>query len=241
MSSSFPVTRWSVVAAVAAGGDRAAARTALDDLCRSYWQPLYGFARRKNFSPEDAEDATQSFLIQVLETEFLTNADPALGRLRSFLLNAFTRHLLTIRRDAGRQKRGGGIEFIPLDFSEAEERYQIAPDNSDVTLRFEADWAAAVLEAAVTKIELDYAASGRSEIFAALRPFLGTGGEVPDQADLAAQLGMSHAALRQSLMRLRERFRITLRAQIADTLREPSDSAVDEELLALRTVLGSQR
>src|SRR5262245_63630779 len=92
VSSTFPVTRWSVIAAVAAvatGGDTAAARAALGELCRLYWMPLYTFARRKNLSPEDAEDATQGFLLGVLESQFLAAADPALGRLRSFLLTAF--------------------------------------------------------------------------------------------------------------------------------------------------------
>lgn len=241
VSSPFPVTRWSVVAAVAAGGDRAAARTALDELCRTYWQPLYGFARRKGFGPEDAEDATQSFLLEILEREFLTNADPAMGRLRSFLLNAFSRHLMDIRRDAGRQKRGGGIEFIPLDFSEAEERYLTTQTGPDAALQFESDWATALLESSLAKLEAAYAATDRAGIFTALRPWIGAGGETTDQAALAKQLGMSHAALRQSLLRLRERFRLTLRAQIADTLRDPADAAVDEELRALRTVLAANR
>jgi len=237
VSSTFPVTRWSVIAAVAAGGDCAAARAALSELCRLYWIPLYTFARRKNLSPEDAEDATQGFLLGVLESQFLASADPALGRLRSFLLTAFSRHLINLHREAGRLKRGGAVEFIPLDFGDAESRYQSAPQSQDAALQFESDWAAAVLEAAIIQIEADYAASGRSEIFAGLRPFLGGGGEIPDQAELAARLGMSHAALRQSLVRLRDRFRSVLRAQIADTLRNPTESAIDEELRALRAVL----
>jgi RNA polymerase sigma-70 factor (ECF subfamily) len=241
VSSSFPVTRWSVIAAVAAGGDGVAARAALGELCRLYWVPLYAFARRKNLSPEDAEDATQSFLLSVLETQFLADAAPALGRLRSFLLTAFSRHLIDIHRDAGRLKRGGGIEFIPLDFGDAENRFQAAAPAHDAMLEFESDWAAAVLEATIAQLEADYAASERSEIFDGLRPFLGTGEEVPDQAELAARLGMSHGALRQSLVRLRDRFRTTLRAQIADTLREPSEAAIDEELRALRAVLANHQ
>lgn len=239
MSSSFPITRWSVIAAVAAGGDNAAARSALGELCRLYWMPLYAFARRRNFGAEDAEDATQSFLLSMLEAHFLATADPALGRLRSFLLTAFSRHLADLRRDAGRLKRGGGVEFISLDFGDAETRYQTAPTAQDAALQFETDWAAAVLEATIVQLESDYTATGRSAIFEALRPFLGAGGETPDQAGLATQLGMTHAALRQSLTRLRERFRSTLRAQIADTLREPTDAAIDEELRALRAVLAS--
>ena len=239
MSSTFPATRWSVIAAVASGGDNAAARTALGELCRIYWHPLYAFARRKNLSPEDAEDATQAFLLRMLETNFVAAADPALGRLRTFLLTAFARHLSDLRRDASRLKRGGGVEFSPLDLHDAEDRYLAGPPSQDPTLQFEADWATAMLEGAIVQLESEYAADGRPELFAVLRPFLGAEGEIPHQAELATQLGMSHAALRTSLSRLRDRFRTALRAQIADTLRDPTEAAIDEELRALRAVLAS--
>ena len=81
--------------------------------------------------------------------------------------------------------------------------------------------------------------SGGSSLGPWLRIEFG-GIELPDQAELAARLGLGHAALRQSLTRLRERFRTTLRAQIADTLRDPNESSIDEELRALRAVLAGR-
>src|SRR5437762_13844272 len=84
VTSTFPATRWSVIAAAGAGGDRTTARTALAELCRLYWFPLYGFARRKGLGPEDAEDATQAFFVSILETNLFAAADQSLGRLRSF-------------------------------------------------------------------------------------------------------------------------------------------------------------
>jgi len=62
---------------------------------------------------------------------------------------------------------------------------------------------------------------------------------VPDQAELAASLGLSHGTLRQALFRLRDRFRVTLRAQIADTLHDPTDAAIDDEIRTLRAVLAT--
>jgi DNA-directed RNA polymerase specialized sigma24 family protein len=240
VTSTFPATRWSIIAAAASGGDRPAARTALDELCRIYWFPLYAFARRKGLSPEDAEDATQNFLLEVLESNLFTDADPSLGRLRTFLLAAFSRCLSNARRHAARHKRGGHIEFVALGFEGAEERYMAASCGSDTTPQFDTDWAIALLEGAVARIEAEYAASNRAEIFKALRPFLGTTSEPrPNQADLAESLGMSHVALRQSLYRLRDRFRAILRSQIADTLRNPTEAAIDEELRSLRIILAS--
>ena len=229
-----------MIAAAGAGGDRTTARTALAELCRLYWFPLYGFARRKGLSPQDAEDATQTFFASILESNLFAAANPSLGRLRSFLLTAFSNRLADAHRAAGRQKRGGGTEFVSLDLIEAEGRYHAEPGGAEPVRQFEVAWAAAVLEGAVRSVEMEYHADGRGGIFAALRPFLCTGaGEVPDQAELAASLGLSHGTLRQALFRLRDRFRVTLRAQIADTLHDPTDAAIDDEIRTLRAVLAT--
>jgi hypothetical protein len=129
------------------------------------------------------------------------------------------------------------VQFVPLDLSDAEQRYE-----SGAAMDFDATWASALIEATVRKLAASYAASDRSAIFDALLPFLGTGtGYPPDQAQVAAQLGMSHAALRQSLARFRERFRTTLRTTIADTLTDPTESGIDEELRLLSSVLMAGR
>ncbi len=235
MTASFPATRWSIITAARSGDTPAAARTALEDLCRLYWFPLYSFARRKGLSPEDAEDATQTFFLDILESNLIAAADPSKGRMRTFLLKAFSDKLVDLHRRAGRLKRGGGVEFVPLDLSGAEHRYE-----SNAALDFDASWASALIEATVRKLEATFASSGRSAIFDALLPFLGTStGYPPDQTLVASQLGMSHAALRQSLARFRERFRTTLRSTIADTLIDPTDEEIDGELRALASVLSA--
>src|SRR5947208_2227829 len=55
----FAATHWSVV--LAAQGESTAADEALEKLCRNYWRPLYGFARRRGFGPEESQDLTQGF------------------------------------------------------------------------------------------------------------------------------------------------------------------------------------
>jgi RNA polymerase sigma factor (sigma-70 family) len=213
-------------------------RSALGVLCALYWFPLYAFARRRGLAPEDAEDATQAFFLSVLESGFFASADPERGRLRTFLLTAFSRQLIDAHRTAGREKRGGGIEFVPLESDDAEIRFAAEPDHAEPAAQFEREWATALIEGAVSRLKADYAESGKLPLFDALLPFLGTGtGEPPDQTQLAAQLGMSHTALRQSLLRLRTRFRTVLRDQVADTLREPTEAAIDEELRHLHAIL----
>ena len=80
----FQTTHWSVVLQ-AAGGESAAA---MEKLCRTYWYPLYAYARRKGHSREDAQDLTQGLFAHVLKGNFLENVGPQKSRFRSFLLAA---------------------------------------------------------------------------------------------------------------------------------------------------------
>jgi len=86
----FATTHWSIVLAA---GDSASpgSQEALEKLCRTYWFPLYAFARRKGHSPDDAQDLTQGFLAHLIENHFFARAVPERGKFRSFLLGAFKR------------------------------------------------------------------------------------------------------------------------------------------------------
>ncbi len=58
--SGFVTTHWSVVMA-AGQGDSGQAADALEQLCQTYWYPLYAYVRRQGHGPQDAEDLTQEF------------------------------------------------------------------------------------------------------------------------------------------------------------------------------------
>jgi len=66
----FEPTRWSLV--LKAGGDATNAHTALEQLCTSYWYPLYVFVRRQGHGAHDAQDLTQGFFARLLEKFCLT-------------------------------------------------------------------------------------------------------------------------------------------------------------------------
>ena len=55
----FSTTRWTVVLS-AAGSDSPQAE-ALEQLCRTYWPPLFAFLRRQGSTPHEAEDIVQGF------------------------------------------------------------------------------------------------------------------------------------------------------------------------------------
>src|SRR5207244_11368906 len=87
----FASTRWTMV--IDAGESQtppAQALSALSELCRIYWRPVFLFLRRQGSNPEDARDLTQGFFAHLIESRAYARADPEKGRFRSFLLVALT-------------------------------------------------------------------------------------------------------------------------------------------------------
>src|SRR5690349_22026614 len=102
-------------------------QSALAELCRLYWYPLYVFTRLHGHSPDDAQDLIQSFFLQLLEHRALTGVDRLKGKFRSFLL-ASLQNFLSDELDRARcLKRERNEEFVHLDTEDAEERYRLEP------------------------------------------------------------------------------------------------------------------
>lgn len=235
----FPATRWSVVLQARDTDRPEDSRAALDELCRQYWFPLYAFARRRGHGPADAEDLTQSFFTELLSRRLFDDADPAQGRLRTFLLTAFQRRITDHYRRENAQKRGGGQPMISIDLDAAEDRLRSElADNATPEDAYEMRWAMALLDSAMSVLEQEYVAAQKQEHFEALRPFLtATQTHTTGYEQLAARLCITKVAARQSVHRIRERFRVMLRQCVADTLRTATAVAIDEELEALKRAL----
>src|SRR5262245_39450146 len=124
----FNTTHWSVVMLAGRSQD-SKAEAALEQLCRSYWYPLYAYARRKGHSSHDAQDLTQEFFGRLLEKNYIQRAAPERGKFRSFLLKSLNHFLVNewVRNQA--QKRGGGKSLVALDEADAERIYQQEPAN----------------------------------------------------------------------------------------------------------------
>src|SRR5713226_3926319 len=85
MAPCFQTTHWTVVL-LAGQEDSPEAASALENLCRTYWYPLYAYARRQGHSPPDGQDLTQQFFAVFLEKKYFGLANPDRGRFRCFLL-----------------------------------------------------------------------------------------------------------------------------------------------------------
>lgn len=233
----FTTTHWSVV--LAAGHESSPdARAALEQLSRTYWYPLYAYARRRGQNADDAADLVQSFFARVIEKQVLRGLDRESGRFRSFLLTCFNRFLSDARDHALRLKRGGGQEVISLDAAMAEERYHLEPaDLLDPVKIFERRWALTVLDRVLERLKADLEAQKKSELFEHLQALVvGERGQTK-QAELATRLGMTEGAVSVAVHRLRQRYRRLLRAEIAQTV--ACDRDVEEEIQHLLAILRS--
>ncbi|GMW00898.1 MAG: hypothetical protein AMXMBFR84_20350 [Candidatus Hydrogenedentota bacterium] len=224
----FASTRWTVVLSASAPGSPEAA-AALDALCQTYWYPLYAYVRRRGHSTADAQDLTQEFFAQLLEHNWVARAQPEKGRFRSFLLMALKRFLANEWDKATSIRRGGRVHFVPLPFDTAEARYEQIPA-SDATpdQLFDREWAQALLNSVLAALQEDYRAQGKPALFEALKSCLIGSRELQPYAGLAEQLGMSEAAIKVAVHRMRHRYRKRLKAEIAETVANASD--VEDEL-----------
>jgi RNA polymerase sigma factor (sigma-70 family) len=231
----FATTRWTVVLAA---GDRGTpqADVALEELCRTYWYPLYAYVRRHGHSREDAQDLTQAFFARLLEKNYLEGISSNGGKFRAFLLVAVKRFLANEWDRANRQKRGGGAAPLSLDWQEADTRYQINPaDDLSPDKLYDRAWAVTVLERVITRLRDENSAEGKEKIYAQLQRFLMVGKDDSSYGQAAAALQLSEGAVRVAVHRLRRRYRELLREEIAQTLSDPA--LADEEMQVLFSAL----
>lgn len=234
-SPEFAATRWTMVLTA---GDRSAgsrAHEALAQLAQAYWFPLYAYLRRQGRSAADAEDLTQAFFARLIEKNTLSAADRTKGKFRTFLLTSFQNFVISEYHKGAALKRGGG-NVLNLDAMDAETRYHQEPASSLSPEKvYEQRWAWAVLDQVLAKLRLQYQQRGLGEEFDVLKTALVPSSQPADNAKMAEQLGLSIDTLNVAIHRMRRRYRDLVRAEIAQTVADPS--LIDEEIQYLLACL----
>ena len=229
----FASTQWGLLLAADHGADT---QSAWEDLYRTYCYPVYAFIRRRGHPRSAAQDLTHDFFVHLIEKGTLSRADPNKGRFRTFLLGALEYFLADDARRLGRSKRGGGSHTIFLDDPDAaESEYQLtAPAGETPERVYEMRWVAVLLGAVFTRLREEMTAAGKARLFEALKDFI-VGDEDLSYQRVADNLGISLPALKSSIHRLRGRYGILLREEIARTVAD--FGSVEEELRHLRAAL----
>jgi DNA-directed RNA polymerase specialized sigma24 family protein len=229
----FATTRWSMV--MAAGGENARGREALEALCRTYWFPVYALVRRRGADAESARDYTQEFFAEMLSRQTFASARREIGRFRSFVAQCL-RNFLNDQWDRSRaQKRGGGITIISLDAESAEGRYLEGADGETPELVFDRQWAQEILSGARRRLSEELEASGRGVLLEVLDRQGSP--DAPGLAFEAERLAIPMTTLKTQMHRARQRHASIIRELVAETVSNPLE--VEDELRHLLRVMAA--
>jgi RNA polymerase sigma-70 factor (ECF subfamily) len=231
-ASRFPNTSWSLIRQ---SQDIAnpAAMSALNQLARAYWRPLYACVRSVGYTHQGAEDAVQRMFEQLLSRDSLRAVLPGETRFRSFLITCLENSMASEHRARTRQKRGGGVEVDPLEQGELAELGEQMAHLPEATI--DREWAREIFGRALAQLEEDMVQRGRQAVFDAVLPVLR--GEQPEggYAGLAARLGVTEGGARKTVFDLRARLGVMLRRVVTATVADPAE--VDDELRYLLSLL----
>ena len=92
-----------------------------------------------------------------------------------------------------------------------------------------------MLNQALNRLREEFVAGGKQGQFEATKIFLTGEKQASSYAELAVNLGMTEAALKMAVSRMRQRYGEILRTEIANTVASPEE--VDEELRSLFAAL----
>jgi RNA polymerase sigma factor (sigma-70 family) len=226
----FPQTRWSVVAA--AGSDDSAERArALDVLFAAYWEPVYKYIRLKfSKAPDEAQDLTQGFFLALFERDLLSRFDAEKSRLRTYVRLCVDSFVLNEIKHAQRQKRGGEVVHLALDFPKAEGELNAQtidpasiPSPEQFEEFFEKEWIRGLFSSAVEELRQFCGTRGKQAAFALFETYVLSGDETLSYAQLAEARGLSVSDVTNRLAWARREFRRFAQQQLR------SICATDEE------------
>jgi RNA polymerase sigma-70 factor (ECF subfamily) len=213
LSGRVPTTEWTLF--VDLGSDSPEGRAAIQTICRRYWYPVYCFVRRR-FGEGEADDHTQSFFTQLLETDALSKLEPGKGRFRNWLLASVVNHVRDAHRHANRAKRGGG-RVLSFDLREANERYAEDVDPAQSPEKaLEAGFVAQLMRDAAERLGASYSKSSGVEKWEAFSPFLLAAPAKGELKPLAERFNMRPRAVSQAIYVLGKRYEAYCEAELRE-------------------------
>src|SRR5262245_29602752 len=234
-SGRFVTTRWSTVQ-MAGDPSSPEAREALERLCQTYWPLLYAYARRRGYETHTAQDLTQAFFAHFIERGYLRAADRTRGRFRTFLLTCFQHFLIHEWEKQQAAKRGG--RFLLVSWEEhssalearAASTHELRPEK-----HYDREWALAVMERALGRLEAEFTTVGRAQHFEVLGQFLHAEPSSGGYSEAASYLGLSDRAVKVAVHRLRRRYGRLVRDEVRETVADESD--LEDEMRHLVEVM----
>lgn len=211
--SAFPPTEWTVVAD-SVSSNPARAREAMEALCQNYREPIVNWFKRKDFR-QDPEDLAQGFFAFLIGKGLLLKVAPRTGRFRCFLVAVMHNYLRDSWDLTTAQKRGGGLEKVPLWEVEGELPGSLEGE---------------------TPLDVDFAQVIHRKVMARLAPreglkaYLFYKESAEGWDEVAERLGTTAAAIRKEVSRLRRSHWELFSAEVAQ-IASPADRAEETKYL----------
>ncbi len=200
----------------------------LEKLLQIYQEPVYAYYRAEGLPPQDAEDLTQSLLMDFfLVKGSQKKAEQERGRFRNYLLAAARHALLDWKKKGTAKRRGGKKRQFSLDMMKDARVHWEPEGGTTPNEEYERHWALATWRAAM---EI-FRTRQEPHLVEALDLFYGNEKNMTQQ-EAARQLGISVAAFNSRLYTARRRLFSCIREILHPTVEEEGD--LDEELDQLR-------
>ena len=150
--------------------------------------------------------------------------------------HSLQKYLVDEHRRAGAWKRGGRVDFVPLDLTGAEDRYLgEAVDHQSPDHLYDRQWALLFLGRVLDALRERWKGKGKLELFVALNPYLFSTLHAENTGQLAAQFQLTESSVKQNLHRMKIDFQSLFHREVAETV--PSEADIEEEINALRAAL----
>jgi RNA polymerase sigma factor (sigma-70 family) len=206
----FPQTRWSVIEGARSSQPEQRQR-ALDVLVSAYWKPVYKYIRLHwGKANEEAKDLTQDFFTRLIEKNLLDRFDPAKARLRTYLRVCVDGLVMNTDKAMQRQKRGGDVAILPLDFVSAEGELLELPIAAPAGPEefFTKEFARSLFGLAVDRLRNECATKGKSLHFQLLELYdIDEGGKQLTYEEVSRRFGIKPTDVTNYLAYARREFR----------------------------------
>ena len=216
----FPQTSRSAIIA-ARSEDPQLRERAFAAILESYWKPVYKYIRIKwSADNEDAKDLTQGFFSSAFEKNYFADYDIVKASFQTFLRTCVDRYVANQRKAERRLKRGGGLEHVSLDFTDAESELKQHPPATDLSPEeyFQREWTRNLFSVAVAALHTQCDESGNLIRFKLFEKYdLEDSQSAISYASLAAEFGLTTTTVTNQLAAARREFKKILLSKLRET------------------------